>query len=127
MPALQAEAETALWRDIQARDVQQRRASLPESLRYRALSLDYTAIRTRLAQAPLEAYVRVDDSEFVVALPMPGGKFADFRVVELPIMESALATGTIGCKTCVQKYLNAWEFFRRCGQSLPKTVLRWAI
>lgn len=92
MPALHAADETALWRDIQAGEVQQRGASLPEPLRYRALSLDYTAMRTRLAQAPLEANVRVDDSEFIVALPMPDGKFADFRVVESPIMESALAS-----------------------------------
>ena len=91
-PTLHAAAETALWRDIQAGEVQQRGVSLPEPLRYRALSLDYAAMRTRLAQAPLEANVRVDDSEFIVALPMPDGKFADFRVVESPIMESALAS-----------------------------------
>ena len=90
VPALHAEA--TLWRDIQASDVQQRGASLPEPLRYRALSLDFAAMRTRLAQAPLEANVRVEESEFVLTLPMPDGEFAAFRVVESPIMASELAS-----------------------------------
>lgn len=65
---------------------------MPEPLRYRSLSLDFEGLRTRLAQAPLEADVRVDQSEFVLALPMPDGQFADFRVVEAPIIESRLAS-----------------------------------
>jgi hypothetical protein len=93
MPALQAaSADTTLWRDTRANDVQQRGERLPEPLRYRTLSLDFAAMRTRLADAPLEANVPVDESEFVLALPMPDGQFADFRVVESPIMESKLAS-----------------------------------
>ncbi len=92
VPALQAAADTTLWRDIQASEVQQRGDRLPEPLRYRALSLDFVAMRSRLAEAPLESDVPVDASEFVLALPMPDGQFADFRVVESPIMESGLAS-----------------------------------
>ncbi len=58
--------------------------------KYRTLSLNKDTLHTLLQQAPLEDQVSPQNSESVITLPMPDGKFSRFRFVESPIMENAL-------------------------------------
>lgn len=60
-------------------------------VRYRTLRTDAGVLWNALASAPMEEAVRVINSEFIVALPMPDGHFERFKVVESPIMEPPLA------------------------------------
>jgi len=53
----------------------------------RALRLDVTALREHLREAPMEG---ASGEPVVLALPLPGGGFARFEVVEAPILEPAL-------------------------------------
>ncbi|UXI68134.1 reprolysin-like metallopeptidase [Tahibacter amnicola] len=80
-----------LWQDVAeasfARDGQ--RVVVPNA--YRTLALDTAGLKARLAQAPLESKQPVTSSPFKMTLPMPDGTFAEFRVVESPIMDAELA------------------------------------
>jgi reprolysin-like metallo-peptidase family M12B/S-layer family protein len=59
-------------------------------LRYRLLRLDRDALLETLAKAPLE-FAGDDAGAIVLALPMPDGSSARFRVLESPILEPGLA------------------------------------
>ncbi len=65
------------------------RRIVPE--RYRTLTLDLAGLRARLAAAPPEATPAAAETTLLLALPMPGGGFERFRIVESPVMEPALA------------------------------------
>lgn len=58
---------------------------------YRALSLNETAQGRLLRQAPMEFTEAARNVQVVMALPMPDGTFARFRVEESPVMAPALA------------------------------------
>ncbi len=58
--------------------------------KYRTLSLNKEALQTLLVNAPLESRVGVVNSESVISLPLPDGKFSRFRFVESPTMEESL-------------------------------------
>ena len=58
---------------------------------YRTLKLDLTEISSALIQVPKESNIRVNDSEFLLDLPLPDGSFKSFKVVESPVMAEALA------------------------------------
>lgn len=64
------------------------RQIVPE--KYRTLILNKDTLQPLLQQAPLEDQVSPHNSELVITLPMPDGKFSRFRFVESPIMEDAL-------------------------------------
>lgn len=49
------------------------------------------ALRSFLSQAPREHNMQVRESGFVVTLPLPEGSFAEFQVVESPVMAPELA------------------------------------
>ncbi len=57
---------------------------------FQTVQANWDVLMAELAVAPHESQVEAPDSPFVVALPMPDGSFARFRVVESPIMEPAL-------------------------------------
>jgi len=90
LPAL-TNAETSIdgvWNDVHVKSVTAigSRAIAPQH--FRLLSLDQVALKRTLDATPLE------DTGFTGAtftLPLPDGKFAEFNVVESPIMEPKLA------------------------------------
>ena len=79
----------ALWTDVAepARAAGERQI-VPNA--YRTVHLDRAAMAAALAEAPLEAVPGDHRAGLVLSLPMPDGSFADFRVVEAPIMAPAL-------------------------------------
>ncbi|HQU83333.1 MAG TPA: M12 family metallo-peptidase [Pyrinomonadaceae bacterium] len=82
--------EGELWRDV-AEDsfyAGDERQIVPDS--YRTLKLNKDLLQNLLAQAPMEESVNPQDSELVISLPLPNGKFSRFKFVESPIMEEGL-------------------------------------
>ncbi len=79
-----------LWQDIDESSLvsTDERQIVPES--YRTLRLNKDLLQSRLTQAPQESSVSPNDSELVISLPLPNGKFSRFRFVESPIMEDSL-------------------------------------
>lgn len=59
--------------------------------KFRSFHLNHGLLRRWLRDAPLEAHVVLRRSPAVVALPMPDGSLARFRIVESPVMEPELA------------------------------------
>ena len=59
--------------------------------RYRVFELDRTQLEQILAAAPPEAQQRAAESEALLELPLPDGRYGTFRIVESPIMEPGLA------------------------------------
>lgn len=57
--------------------------------RFRTVTLDREAIAAFLARAPLEG-TRAADNRPVIELPLPGGEFGRFAIVESPIMAPEL-------------------------------------
>lgn len=79
-----------LWRDV-AEDsfyAGDERQIVPDS--YRTLKLNKDLMQNLLVQAPQEESVNPQDSELVISLPLPNGKFSRFKFVESPIMEEGL-------------------------------------
>lgn len=79
-----------LWRDVDETSFVStgERQIVPDS--YRTLRLDREILQTLLKNAPLESKVSAAQSESVISLPLPDGKFSRFRFVESPIMEEGL-------------------------------------
>ena len=82
-------AELLFWQDSEASIALHRGETLPVS--YRTLRFDLESLRSELAAVPHEDAVRISDSEFVIALPLPDGSSEQFRIVEAPVMAPALA------------------------------------
>ena len=80
-----------IWQDVAESSVARtaQRAIVPS--RYRTLSLDNRALGQLLARAPQEAQQNVRSSAVTLSLPLPDGQFAEFRIVESPIMQPSLA------------------------------------
>ena len=76
-------AETAIARSSQARQI------VPQ--RYRALRLSRSQLELELSKAPMERDTAVSQTQARLWLPLPDGKFGEFRIVESPIMEADLA------------------------------------
>ncbi len=79
-----------LWQDVSEAEITRRSARWIEPQQYRALSLNYAGLQAHLARAPMEGSVGVTDSPLKLSLPMPDGSYAEFAIVESPIMEAAL-------------------------------------
>jgi hypothetical protein len=79
-----------LWRDVDESSLVSagERQIVPDS--YRVLRLNKEILQTLLANAPLESKTSATQSESVISLPLPDGKFGRFRFVESPVMEEAL-------------------------------------
>ena len=87
-----AAADSSLWTDIPETGIA--RTASPRQivpLAYRSVQLDRNQLATLLAQLPLESDVPATDSDKILSLPLAGGGFSSFRVVEAPVMEPALA------------------------------------
>jgi hypothetical protein len=66
---------------------------------YVPLNLSFAEIKEFLAQSPSNKEVRVKQSPFVIALPMPDGSYSSFKLVESPMMEPGLAKAYPNIKT----------------------------
>ena len=74
------------------------RYQLPSS--YRSFRLDLPSIETALARAPHESKQQpVSQSPVRIAIPMPGGGFARFAVVQTDVMHPDLAAAYPGIRT----------------------------
>ena len=80
-----------LWQDVAETSVKRvaTRSIVPS--RYRTLTLDNTALTALLGNAPLESQQDVRSSAVTLTLPLPDGQYAEFRIVESPIMQPGLA------------------------------------
>lgn len=98
--AFAAASADELWREVRAVDIprtQLDRQIVPQS--FRSLRLDRMRPKAELARAPLEQTQRVQASQVTLLLPLLGGSFGNFRIVESPVMESALAAKYSEIKT----------------------------
>ncbi|WP_054532947.1 reprolysin-like metallopeptidase [Herpetosiphon geysericola] len=86
-----ASSSDGLWQDVAEQRITLKGQREIVPLVYRTVSLDLAGLGKRLEQAPLESAVKVNQSAFLLNLPLPNGEFRQFRVVESPIMEPALA------------------------------------
>jgi hypothetical protein len=80
-----------LWNDISENGLNASgtRYIIPES--YRTLGLDLQNLSSALNQAPHEDIIRVNNSGFLLSLPLPNNSFITFKVVESPVMAEELA------------------------------------
>jgi hypothetical protein len=81
----------SLWQDIDEKTIpiSGNRTVTPE--KYRTLYLDRGGLKQLLGSVPLEQLNGKTGTGVEIALPMPGGEFAKFLIVESPIMEPGLA------------------------------------
>ncbi|MCB2408544.1 reprolysin-like metallopeptidase [Hymenobacter lucidus] len=94
----QAAAQRVLWAD----DTQVPGAArqTTDALRqFRPVSFQLDAVRDVLRQAPAEKGAGARNSTTVISLPLPDGTSQRFRVVEVPVMEAALAARYPSIKT----------------------------
>jgi hypothetical protein len=73
---------------------------------YRTLQLDVAGIKTFLQTAPAEDLVSVNQSSFIINLPMPNGEFTGFNMVESPVMADELANKYPDIKTYLGQGIN---------------------
>ena len=102
----QVSGQANIWSDIDASSLQ---AKMPGEIppnSFRALSLNRVSIESFLKTIPLEAQVDVQLSQTIFQLPMPDGSMQQFRVVESPVMEKALAAKYPEIKTYLGKGIN---------------------
>lgn len=90
-PAVTSSAADPVWTDLGDELTASLRPGSRETmpLKYRALRLDFGAMKARLAGAPHEKDVAVSDG-LVIALPLPDGTHQRFAVVESPILGEEL-------------------------------------
>jgi Metallo-peptidase family M12B Reprolysin-like/FG-GAP-like repeat len=81
-----------MWREIDDTALQQKQLQRPIiPNHYRTFTLNQTALKNTLRNAPMEFTDAARNNPTVMTLPMPDGKFARFSVQESPIMEPELA------------------------------------
>ena len=82
---------SSYWNDISVSDVKTsgERVIVPE--KYRTLTLNMNEISNVLFTAPQEKDVLARNSNTILYLPLPDGKFGRFRIVDSPVMEKGLA------------------------------------
>lgn len=68
---------------------------------YKAYSLQLTAFKQMLTSAPHENNIRLRNSGFIISVPMPGGGFERFRIVEYSMMEAGLSAKYPAVKTYI--------------------------
>jgi hypothetical protein len=66
---------------------------------YQLFRLNELVMRSTLAAAPSERTVTASRSSFIISVPTENGKFEDFRVVDAPVMDAALAAKYPGIKS----------------------------
>ena len=98
-----------LWQDISesAITILGERQIIPDS--YRTMHLDFEGIKTFLQNAPKEVMVKVNQSQFIISLPMPNGEFVDFKMVESPVMAEELSIKFPFIKI---QFSSLWNYFK---------------
>ncbi|WP_110514367.1 reprolysin-like metallopeptidase [Herpetosiphon llansteffanensis] len=86
-----AASSDGFWQDVQESRLVQKGARQIVPTIYRTVGLDLDGLSQYLAKAPLEQDQAVVNSLYTLQLPMPDGKFEQFRIVESPIMQPELA------------------------------------
>jgi len=81
-------ADADLGQQLRSGEIEQR-AIMPSS--YRSLEIDRSALDRVLTYAPSESQTRVSQSSVTIELPLPDGRFENFRIVESSIMAPGLA------------------------------------
>jgi hypothetical protein len=87
-----AQSRTSLWSDIKGASISSRvqRVIIPE--KYRTLKLDINGMKELLSRAPLENPKSARDKNgVIISLPLPDKNFADFYIIEMPVMAPELA------------------------------------
>ena len=103
---LPAQDPKGFWQDVQESDIAARGERWIQPQIARTVTLDYPALQAHLKLAPMERTLVLDDSEVTLSLPMPNGGFAEFVMVESPIMEAALGAKFPGIRTYAGKGLH---------------------
>ncbi len=104
--ALSTKDPSGLWQDVQESAIAARGERWIQPKIARTVSLDYSGLQAQLLQAPMERTLTVSESQMKLALPMPSGGFAEFAMVESPIMEAALVAKYPGIRTYAGKGLH---------------------
>jgi hypothetical protein len=84
-------SDDLLWRDIRESSIATSRDRQIIPTQYRALALNMNALFGILNQAPMEGSLALPTSRVMLSLPLPGGAFGRFRIVESPIMAPELS------------------------------------
>ena len=86
-----AQSQDRVWQFVEEDSIVAKgeRQIIPQA--YRTVQANEAALKNLLGKAPVEFTKEAKDNRVVIALPMPDGSFAKFRVEESPIMEQALA------------------------------------
>ena len=58
---------------------------------YKIFELNFDGFKLAMSQAPSEKIVAASHSSFVVSFPMPDGRLEQFKIVDAPVMDPALA------------------------------------
>lgn len=77
-----------IWQEVGRSAVANAAEGIPTDSR--AFTLDRNALSALLATAPHESVLPLGRSEVVLALPMPDGKLARFRIQEAPVIEPSM-------------------------------------
>ena len=86
-----ASGQANIWTDIPASSLAAKKPGDLPPAAFRPLSLNHSSLEGFLSAVPLEAATAVNQSSKIILLPMPDGSMQQFRVVESPVMEKALA------------------------------------
>lgn len=89
--SLTAAANESLWQDVQPGAIAARGDRWVAPATGRTVGLDMVGLQDLLQQAPMEGQTTTRASAAILSLPMPGGGFARFSLVESPVMEAGLA------------------------------------
>lgn len=88
------QGQTNYWADVSAQSITlsaEAELNIPAES-YRALQLDFNALRSDLAVAPKEFTAAARTQAFEVELPLPNGQTERFAVVSSPVLESGIAS-----------------------------------
>ena len=103
---LAAADPAGLWADIATADIASRNERWIEPQKARTVKLDYPGLQALYSRAPMERSAAANQGALTISLPMPSGGFAEFEIVESPIMEAALGAKYPGIKTYAGKGLH---------------------
>jgi hypothetical protein len=79
------------WNEISQVNVQSTGERIITPEKFKVFTLNIPEIRNILNTAPQEKNIQVKNSNVILSLPLPGGGFGRFKIVESPIMEKGLA------------------------------------
>ena len=89
-PAAQT-SEDGIWYDVSESSFEAQGDRLIVPDRYRTIAADLEALSALLIQAPLEYTPEADSTTVLLSLPLPDGRFENFRVYNSPVMARELA------------------------------------